>query len=433
MKKLLRYWQTIRYSLWFIPTVIVGFALLLAIAAIDLDSNISADILARWPHVFGASADGARGMLQAIASAMITVGALTFSITVLVLSLGASQYTPRIIRTFMGNRPTQAVLGVFIGIFAYCLVVLRSIRGGNNEFIPSVAVTLAIVLALVGVGFLVYFIHHIASSIQASAIASSVSADTMRVIDRLYPDKLVDHPEHDRSPAETAHAGREWHPVPAYRTGYLQTVDLDALVALAEKRQLVVRMEKSVGSFISEGLALAYVTAPADAALVREFNHAYAISHYRTVEQDAGVGIRQLVDIALKAMSPAMNDTTTAIMCIDYLSAIAVRLAPRCIVPDLCYCNGALRVITRGASFEDLLRLAFEQIRENAQATTAIYVRLLEALATLAGATDDVGRRRQIAAHMQYVVDYARKQSLMPDQLSRIERHQVQAMEIVRR
>jgi uncharacterized membrane protein len=428
LKRFIDFWKNIRYSLWLIPALIVFIAIVLALIAVDIDTAISERTLANWPHIFGSSADGARAILQVIAGAVMTVAAMTFSITVLVLSLGASQYTPRIIRTFMGNRPTQTVLGVFVGVFAYCLVVLRTIRGGSDAFNPSIAVTLAIVLALVGVGFLVYFIHHIASSIQASAIASSVAADTIHAIEKIYPDHLADQPERDRQGDREEMKRHRWYPVASDRTGYVQTVDLKALTAFADKHKLIVRMEKPVGAFVADGLAIASVNIPPHDDMARKLNQAYTISHYRTLELDAGSGVRQLVDIALKAMSPAMNDTTTAIMCIDYLSAIMIKLAPRCIVADWCFSNGELKVVTNAIGFGDFLKQAFDQIREYAQENAAIYVAMLQAFETIANVIDNASRKTHIANHVQLVMTYARRCLQMADQIARVEKEHLKTL-----
>lgn len=434
MKQLLSFWQTIRYSLWLIPAIVVGLAIVLAVAVIEIDSSVSADWIARWPRIFGSGVEGARSLLEVIASAMITIATLTFSVTILVLSLAASQYTPRVIRTFMSSRATQTVLGVFVGIFTYCLVVLRSVHGAAEEdaFVPYLAVIVAILLALIGVGLLVFFIHHIATSIQASSIVSSVAGDTIRMIDQVYPDTLVRHPEQDCSnEAEEPQSGR-WHPVASGETGYLQTVDLSMLVTLADQHGVVVKMARPIGAFTVEGLPLAFVSAPVKAELARELNRAYVISHYRNVEQDIGVGIRQLVDIVLKAMSPAMNDTTTAILCIDYLSSVLIRLAPRCIVPDAGVKNGALRLLTLGASFEEFLREAFTQIREHAAGNARIYSGLLQALATLAQVVTDPDRKALIAREIQATVEYAKRNLTMADQRQRLEKNHYQAFDALR-
>ena len=420
--------QDIRYSLWFLPALIMAGAIALAVFAIELDSLIDPNALLRWHWLFRATGTGARSLLEAVAGAMITVAALTFSITVLVLSLGASQYTPRVIRTFMGSRLTQTVLGVFVGVFVYCLIVMRSIQNGGDFLIPSVAVTIAVLLSLVAVVFLVIFIHHIASSIQASTIVSSVAADTLKTIDAIFPDQVDDRSATDALRKTGAEERYDWFPVFSSRTGYVQTVDRDALVAFAKKYLVVVRMEKSPGEFVARGLPLASVTEVPTRQMTRALNNFYSIGHYRTVQQDAGVGIRQLVDIALKAMSPAINDTTTATMCIDFLSSILIKLAPRRIAPDPGFGKGELLLIPKGPDFADFLREAFEQIREHAQGNVAIYVRLLEALETLARFTNDVSRRKDIAEQVRLVSDYARCNVQFPDQLKKIEQHWTEAL-----
>jgi uncharacterized membrane protein len=428
VKRVAQFFQDIRYALWFLPSIIMAGGAALGFAAVELDSRIDHEALLRWPVLFAASAEGARGVLDTVASAMITVAALTFSITMLILSMGASQYTPRVIRTFMGNRPTQVVLGVFIGIFIYCLIVLRSVQGGSDSVVPSVAVTLAVVLSFVGVGFLVFFIHHIASSIQASSIVASVAADTIETVDALYPERIAEHRPDGPAWRVSRTERYEWFPVRALRTGYVQRVDREGLIEFAKRHLVIVKMEKAAGEFVTEGLPLAWLTANPPGKMVRELNGLYSIGHYRTVEQDPGVGIRQLVDIALKAMSPAINDTTSAVMCIDFLSSILLRLAPLRIAPEPGFYNGEPVVIPKGPDFVDFLREAFEQIREHAQSNVAIYVRLLEALETVARAATDISRKKEIAEQVRLVSDYARCNVQFPDQLKKIETHRTQAL-----
>jgi uncharacterized membrane protein len=427
LNKFLRYWQNIRYSLWFVPTIIVFFALLMAVLAVELDTTVAPEMLSRWPRLFGARAEGARGMLEVIATAMITVAGLTFSITVLVLSLAASQYTPRVIRTFMGSRATQAVLGVFVGIFAYCLLVLRSVRGGGEAFIPSISITLATVLALVGIAVLVYFIHHIAESIQASTIISSVAKETLRAIDKTFPDQLEQQPD-DRAEQCAQDALMHWYPIRSRQLGYLQTVDIDGLAAVAERNKTVIRMEKKVGDFIAEEqVLLSLATVPSE-ELLHQLDELCAVGHHRTVEQDIGVGIRQLVDIALRALSPALNDPATAAMCIDFLSAILARLASRRIDTENCFSDGALRVITKGPDFRSFLRESFDPICENADNNVSIYLRLLTMFGSLAETTQDAVRKRHIADQVNLVVDYANQKLDFAVNLARIERHRQLAL-----
>jgi uncharacterized membrane protein len=167
--------------------------MMLAVGLIELDASATGWRLAeRWPRLFGAGAEGSRGLLSAIAGSMITVAGVTFSITIVALALASSRYTSRILRNFMRDRASQSMLGVFVGTFAYCLVVLRTVRSGDEEhlFVPSMAVMGAVVLALVAIGFLIFFIHHIAASIQASSVIAAAADETLRAVDRLFPDDL---------------------------------------------------------------------------------------------------------------------------------------------------------------------------------------------------------------------------------------------------
>ncbi|MBA2647648.1 MAG: DUF2254 domain-containing protein, partial [Pyrinomonadaceae bacterium] len=343
MNKLKRLWNELRSSLWFVPGLIVLGSIAVAFALIEVDSRISREMLIKYPRLFGAGAAGSRGMLTAIGGSMMTVAGVTFSLTLAALAQASSQYTPRILRNFMGDRANQIVLGSFVGIFVYCLVVLRTIRGGDEgAFVPSLSVVFAIFLAVVGIGFLIFFIHHIASSIQASNLIASAAEETLAAIDRLFPQQVGE------SAAETDETGgmkatrtaddlanRSWREIPSRATGYLQSVDVEMLIKLATEHEIVMRMERGIGAFIVENeplVSLAFATAPDEAVIesfVKRLDDTYTISRYRTVEQDAAFGVRQIVDIALKALSPGINDTTTAVTCVDYLSSICARVARR--------------------------------------------------------------------------------------------------------
>jgi uncharacterized membrane protein len=226
-------------GLWFLPSLIVGAATLLAAGMIWLDSRTEWHLGRQWPLVFGSGAEGSRGMLSTIASSVITVAGVVFSITIVALSLTASQYSPRLLRNFMADRPTQAVLGAFVAIFVYCLVVLRTIRGIDDAhpFIPSLSVLVALLLALVGIGLFVYFIHHVAVSIQVSSILERIGKETAAAIVRLYPESLPlsqpDQPEPEQPEPEPYRAEDRspppgnWQAVPAVRSGYVVRVDFE--------------------------------------------------------------------------------------------------------------------------------------------------------------------------------------------------------------
>ncbi|MEN6488614.1 MAG: DUF2254 domain-containing protein [Smithella sp.] len=425
MNKFKQLWSTLRSSFWFTPSLIVLLSVALAVALIEADTAVSDQWLTRWPRLFGAGAEGARGMMSTISGSMITVVGVTFSMILVVLALASSQYTPRILRNFMRSRITQVVLGIFAGIFTYCLIVLRTIRGGDEgAFVPNMAVFFGFVLSLGGVGALMLFIHHIASSIQASSIISSVAEETIAAIDRLFPEKLGQGPGEDDD-VQTLSSLSEWNwrAVPASQSGYIQNVNNSALLRLAQDRNIIVLMEHGIGDFVVRNTTLVSLALedPPDQETNAALQAAFSISSYRTVEQDAAFGIRQIVDMALKALSPGINDTSTAVTCVDYLTAILAQLAPRQIPSTRRYEEGKLRVIAKGPSFESLLAEAFDQIRGNATGNVAIMSRMLGALQTIASMTASPSRRRALRDQVQWIAELAERTIASPYDRRRFE------------
>lgn len=413
MNRVGRVMEEVRSSFWFVPSLIVAGSIVLAVALIEADAVLGDQWRAQWPRLFGAGADGARGMMSTIAGAMMSVVGVTFSMILVVLALASSQYTSRILMNFMRSRVTQVVLGIFAGIFTYCLIVLRTIRGGyEGAFVPSLAVFFGFVLALGGVGALMFFIHHIASSIQASSIISSVAHQTIQAFERLFPEQIGQQPDEDRDwrtlPAPDE---RTWHSVPAKESGYIQGVDGTALLRLARERKIVVRMDHGIGEFVvrSGTLAALALAGPPDQAMTAALQDAFSISQHRTVDEDAAFGIRQIVDVALKALSPGVIDTTTAVMCVDYLAAILAQVATRRIPSALRYEHGELRVIAKGPRFDSLLSESFDQIRRMAKGDVTIITRLLEAIQTLAGMTASPYRRGALREQVQYIAELAER------------------------
>ncbi|MCW8799700.1 MAG: DUF2254 domain-containing protein, partial [Desulfobacter sp.] len=331
MNKLIQFWGNLRSSFWFLPSLMVAGSVVFAVVLIETDSATSDRWLSQWPRLFGVGPEGARQMLSTLAGSMMTVMGITFSMTLLALTLASSQYTSRILRNFMRSRITQFTLGVFASTFAYCLIVLRTVRGsaGVDEFVPSLAVFFAFVLSLGGVGVLIYFIHHIALSIQASSIIASVAKETNASIDRLLPKELdrgADEDEVQNRGLESLDE-RSWYPVPAAVSGYIQSVNNAALMNLARDNRTILRMEHGIGAFVVQNTALVSLalTYPPDQQTIDALNAAYSIGRHRTVDQDPAFGIRQIVDVAIKALSPGVNDTSTAVMCVDYLTSILAR------------------------------------------------------------------------------------------------------------
>lgn len=427
MSRLRQVWDDLRSSFWFMPSLMVAASMVFAAALIELDSAANYRWLAQWPRLFGAGAEGASQMLSTLAGSTMTVMGVTFSMTLVALALASSQYTSRILRNFMRSRVTQGTLGMFAGIFAYCLIVLRTIRGGEGvvEFVPSMAVFAAFILALVGVGVLIYFIHHIASSIQASSIIASVAEETLAAVDRLFPERLGHGPdeEDEQGPLPQSPAGQAWQAVTAELNGYIQGVDNDALLRLARDRKTIVRMEHCIGSFVVRNTPLAHLAMadPPDQATIAALNACCSIGRHRTVEQDVAFGIRQIVDMAMKALSPGVNDTSTAVMSVDYLTAILAQLASRKFPSSHRYEAGELRVIAVAPAFEDLLAEAFDQIRASAAGNVAVLARMLGALTTLAGLTTRPRHRQAFGDQARQIAELADRSLASGDDRARIQ------------
>jgi len=352
-------------------------------------------------------------MLSTIAGSMMSVVGVTFSMTLVALAMASGQYTSRILRNFMSSRLTQAVLGICSGIFTYCLIVLRTIRGGDEgAFVPNLAVFFGFVLAVGGVGVLIFFIHHVASSIQASSIIASVAHETVQAIDRLFPKQLGHGPdEADDDPPPRLLTGRKWQTVLARDSGYIQSVNSAALLRLAREQKTVVRMERGIGEFVVQNTALVSLGCenPPDTETTAALQAAFSLSRHRTLEQDVAFGIRQLVDVALKALSPGINDTTTAVTCVDYLTTILARVAACDIPPSHLYEEGEMRVIAIGPTFASLVAESFDQIRGSAEGNLAIMLKILGALHTIGSLTDKRTRKRILLREAQCICEIAER------------------------
>ncbi len=426
MNKLRVFWGNLQGSFWLVPSLILTISVVFAVLLIEADSTGFWPWMVRWPRLFGAGAAGARGILSTIAGSMMTVVGVTFSMTLVTLALASSQYTSRILRNFMRDRVTQVVLGSFVGVFSYCLIVLRTIRGGEDSgFIPSLSVSFGVVLSIGGIGVLIFFIHHIASSIQASNIIASVAAETLVAVDRLFPDRLgeglVDDDEDQSAPPLPE---RSWQAVLVPGNGYIQSVDDRALLRVAGEHQTVVRMERGVGDFVVEGTKLASIALEDQPSrkIIAAVQSAYSIDRHRTVVQDAAFGIRQIVDVALRALSPGINDSTTAMMCVDYLSAILARLAPRPVPSSRRHEQGILRVIAIGPTFASLLADSFDEIRDSARGNVAMLLRMLGALETIASLAAGPSQRRALRAQVEWIGELGERSIESPCDRVRFER-----------
>ncbi|MCX6219164.1 DUF2254 domain-containing protein [Spirosoma sp.] len=422
--RLEQYWQQLKESLWFVPGLMVLFSFGLAYGLIEFDVHTAWNGQKRLPLLFGTGADGARGMLSAIASSMLTVAALAFSLTLATITQVSSQYSPRVLRNFMRDRLNQLVMGYFVSVFAYCLIVLGTIRGTDEiKFVPATAVLVGLLLALGGVAALIFFIHHIAESLQTGTIVQHIFHETSKAIESLFPERFgepIDDPEKAEAALHYTEEQKGWHPVRTSKSGYLQRINTDGLLNWAAENHVVLRIEKEMGAFVGEGTILFSVRSgmerpdPAEADWPGDLMKYVSIGRHRNVEQDVAFGIQQLVDIALKALSPGINDTTTAIMAVDYLGAVCERLARREFPSRLRSDGKHLRVLIRSTSFDDYIRQAFDLPRINAKGNHAVFRRLLRALALVNDAACSVDRKKILIKQASLLVTYS-EQTLNSD------------------
>jgi len=355
-------------------------------------------------RIFPPEPEAAHVVLGTIAGSMITVVSVVYSILLVVLTFASTQFSPRVLVAFVEDRVSQTTLGVFVGTFTYCLLTLPAVRSQPEPFVPSIAVIVAIVLAIACLACLLYFIHHMAERIQASHVVDRVAVETERVLDKLFPRPLDGPPMPTEDIPDPIGHGV---PVLATRSGYIRSVDESSLLAAARAADATVRVDRAIGHFVMEGTPL-FQAEPADRAtdaLRTAALGAFDIGPARTMVQDVEFGILQIVDIALKAISPAVNDPTTALTCIDQLGRILVRAAMRRPpISTLRDPDGRARVVLPRTSFPRLLDVAFSQIGHYGKADVAVPLRMMRVLAELAVAT----RHRPYA---QAIRDQARRLS----------------------
>jgi uncharacterized membrane protein len=420
-------WTNVRDSLWFIPALAVLAAAGLAVLAVQVPTPRAESRFA-WVWLFGGGAEGARGVLTAIAGSLITVTGTVFSVTIVALQLASSQFTPRLLRSFVADRVNQVVLGVFIGTFTYTLLVLRTIHsaaGGAETFVPQVGVTVALVLLLVSIGALIVFINHAAQSIQASVLLHRETRRTLAQIETLFPEG-VGRADPSPGPGTPTPPADPPAVVRAAEAGYLQAVHATTLWRIGHGGRagaVTIRMELHVGAFAFPGKPLASVW-PADAAdaAAGAIREAFVLGTERTPEQDVEFGLVEISDIAVKALSPGINDPTTASHCIDrltqLLAAIGSRPHPETVrrSPD-----GRVRLLVRDTPFRRAAGLAFDQIRHFGAANPAIAKKLLEALGDLVPVVRP-DAREALAEQAEAVTRAARRAIDDPADLEAVER-----------
>jgi uncharacterized membrane protein len=388
-RPLLPSWRrdSLRTTLWLVPAVLVAgvIVLFLVTYAIDRAAENGSIGVPSWLEA-AASPDAGRQILIAIAAAVITVIGVVFSITILALTLASQQFGPRMLRNFVRDLGTQLTLGFFVATFVYAILALGSIR---TTFVPHLSITVALTLVLGDLVVLIYFIHHIAKSIQLPEVIASIARDLTKAIDGEY--LPAEGPK--VAPIEPASGALsltellarlddEGVPVPATASGYLQFVGRDELVAIATDADGVIRLSYRAGHFVFAGSPLATVWPAAAAPLVAGgLAEAHITGAQRTLLQDPIFAIDQLVEIAIRALSPAVNDTFSALTCIDWISDGLTKAAARGSTEgEGLYLDrrGRVRLIAPKPDFARMVNRSFDKIRQAGRSMPAVAIRLME-------------------------------------------------------
>jgi uncharacterized membrane protein len=394
--------EALRTNLWLVPMleVLAAVALYLGTHAVDRAAYRGSLTLPSW-LIFG-TADASRQILTALAAAVITVIGVVFSITIVTLTLASTQFGPRILRNFIRDRGTQVTLGTFVATFVYTALVLISIGPGSDgrDFVPHLSITVAVALVTISMGVLIYFINHIATSIQLPNVIASIAADLSRAIDResgaLEP-PVADGPAVAELRRQLEDGGAV---VPAPASGYLQFIRQGTLVRIASEESAVIQLLSRPGHFVVRGRPMARVW-PAEAAdaVERELRRAHVTGPSRTLAQDLALSVDQLVEIAIRALSPAVNDTFTALTCIDWLGEGLCKATsqwhPAGVQRDR---EGHVRVIAAPMTYTRLVERAFEKIRQAGRGMPAVMIRQLDALRRIMDHTTGSEQRELLLA-----------------------------------
>ena len=394
--------EVLRTNLWLVPSIEVLAAIALFAATTSLDHAAYRGEFGLPSWFISGTADAARQILTAIAAAVITVVGVVFSIILVTLTLASTQFGPRMLRNFIRDRGTQLTLGTFVATFVYAVLVLVSIGpGSHGDFVPHIGVTVTLTLIVADMAVLIYFIHHTATSIQLPQVIASIARDLSDAIEvQGGPDShlgLAGDKERGPSAAELIlRMEQGGGVVRAPASGYLQFIRHRSLVQFAAEADAVIVLDYRPGHFLVQGHPFALVWPPEAAGRVSDaLGRAHVTGPYRTLTQDISFGIDQLVEIAIRALSAAVNDTFTALTCNDWLGdslcQITVRWHPARAHRDS---QGFIRVITAEPSHERLVQRAFEKIRQGSLGMPAVMIRQLEALAKIMAETSSAGQRR---------------------------------------
>lgn len=378
-------------AFWLLPGLLVaaGVVLALVLVAMDRDGRMPS-WLPEGIWLYDGGATGARTLLGAVAGSTIGVAGTVFSITIAALSLAAGQMGPRLLRNFMRDRGNQVTLGFFLGTFSYALMVLRSVRtAAEGDFVPHLALGVGILLAFLCVATLVYFVGHVAGRINVDTVIELVSEDAQTAIRRLATDERA-------APAPDPCWNGE--PIIDERRGYLQQLDADGLADWAAAHKTAIRLLVRPGDYVFPGAPIALADPPVE-GIEAAIANATALGHQRGSAADLEFAVRQMVEVAVRALSPGINDPHTAISVVDRLGAALCEIAPLSLPPGVFRRDDVPVLLVPAVEYDGLVDTMFHMIRQNAAGNPPLLIRLLEVLAAVASCERDPARLKTLRRH----------------------------------
>ena len=388
-------WENFRSSFWFTPSILMLLAATGSLAMVLLDYKVDKSLVRSSP-IFKMSPAAARSILSSIVGAMISATGVVFSMTIVALSLASSQFGSRLVRTFRTRRSTHFTLGIFVSTSLYCILVLAAVRDTDQLFVPTLSVAVGILLTVVCLTALVYYIHDISYAIQASSIVNISAADLHEGMTRLFPDRIGEDGESENAQPSEGQQGQQtreerlgeplWT-VKCDQVGYLQAIENESVMALARDQQLIFRLLRQPGDFIYPGSKLANVFASADLDRPQEVDQekvnkkmcdSLIVGSNRTPTQDIRYAFDELTEVAVRALSPGINDPYTAINCVDRISA-ALHELRSCKIPSRYRLDedGYLRVIADPLTFEHCLQKSLGVIEHYASDSPIVKEQIL--------------------------------------------------------
>ncbi len=384
-------WERVRTGYWLMPGAMTVTVFILWVFMLWIDNTFHDQLAVKLTWLYSIGPEGVREVLSATVGSVITVTGVIFSVTIVALTLASQQFGPRLLRHFMRDTGNQVVLGFFISTFLYCLLVLLTIRGPDETtYVPHISVSFGVLLTITSMGFLIYFIHHVASIMQAPRIVAAVSRELLEGIENDIGGECKNITQDGRSPevfTKPENFEQESTGVQYAGCGYIQSINFEYLTEIAEENDLVIQMQFRPGDFLMTGSTIvrAWPGHKVDERIRDNIKSAVTVGIVRTPTQDLGFLFDELSEVAVRSLSPSVNDPFTAMNCIDHLAEALIQLGKKSKGHHhMVGTDGKVRIIARRFSFGDAANKSFDHVRQYSTTSGPVTNHLLDTIFRIA-------------------------------------------------